>query len=397
MGWSWSLFFCQDITEDTAIQGATAAAKASGCSGSVPALRDGRPLPPPSLNHAFPLVYVDNANLVALSRRLAGDALAEVKKEMRLRGLGYHEVVDPSSDFTTLGVVMNGRRRSVRHTAARAWRLYLGIGGLLSRGRCTGRVLRVIIGHLVNFFMLLRPALSLLDVCYVFIETYLDEERILFPTVNTELRHCRSLIFLAEVHMGAAWSNIAFCSDASGGSDSSEGGFCLMQTLISGGEAVECGRYRERWRFKEEEEDSIDGTRIPGCNANYSPLVGQTPPHRLLPAPCRPRQVPLDGRPLRSLLRPTDLVPPLHDDIVDPRRWHLVVKGGWKYKNTIHCKEGRVCLSGLERLSRMPLAHGRRVLSLCDNMPAVLAFDKGRSRDPALRALCRRGSSLHRL
>ena len=78
---------------------------------------------------------------------------------------------------------------------------------------------------------------------------------------------------------------------------------------------------------------------------------------------------------------------------MDPQRWHLVVKGGWQHPDTIHVKEGRVCLSGLERLGRLAPSHGQWVLSLCDNLSAVLAFDKARSRDPALRALCRRAAA----
>ena len=54
MGWSWSLFFCQDVTEDSTIQGTRAAAQVSAL--PDPALLDGRPLPSPSLAHAFLLV-----------------------------------------------------------------------------------------------------------------------------------------------------------------------------------------------------------------------------------------------------------------------------------------------------------------------------------------------------
>lgn len=37
--------------------------------------------------------------------------------------------------------------------------------------------------------------------------------------------------------------------------------------------------------------------------------------------------------------------------------------------------------------------HGRKILSLCDNMSAVLALDKGRAGDPSLNGLCRRAAA----
>ena len=223
--------------------------------------------------------------------------------------------------------------------------------------------------------------------CYVFIQAHLDDEYWLFPSVVKELVQCRSLVFLAEAHMGAPWSSVIFCSDSSGD------GYCLMESVASASEVVTAGRYRERWRFKEEEDLSDATDRIPGLDVGFSSLLSHTPPHRVMPAAHQPRVTPLDGRPRRSILRPTDLVPPLSDALCDPQRWHLVVQGGWQFPGTIHCKEGRVCLSGLERISRLPAAHGHRLLSLCDNLSAVLAFNKGRSRDPALRSLCRRAAA----
>ena len=57
-------------------------------------------------------------------------------------------------------------------TETRTWRLHRSLGELLRRGRCTGIVLRVVVGHVVHLFMLLRPALAALDRACRFINKY---------------------------------------------------------------------------------------------------------------------------------------------------------------------------------------------------------------------------------
>eukprot|EP00972_Heterocapsa_arctica_P101361 14940011-Heterocapsa_arctica.AAC.1 len=71
----------------------------------------------------------------------------------------------------------------------------------------------------------------------------------------------------------------------------------------------------------------------------------------------------------------------------------MVMRGGWLYKAAIHEKEARVELLGLRRVARNVNLHGLRVLSIGDNMAAVLAYEKGRARDPVLRSLVARSAA----
>eukprot|EP00973_Karenia_brevis_P008213 1112060-Karenia_brevis.AAC.1 len=49
---------------------------------------------------------------------------------------------------------------------------------------------------------------------------------------------------------------------------------------------------------------------------------------------------------------------------------------------------------GLRRAARQCCNHGRRLLSLCDNLSMVCSFEKGRSDNFALRRLCQRAACI---
>eukprot|EP00959_Pyramimonas_sp_CCMP1952_P069613 1453022-Pyramimonas_sp.AAC.1 len=119
----------------------------------------GRPLVSP---------YVGNANLFGVCAEDVGAALDEVCAELDRLNLAYHEMVEPTRLYESVGVVSDGQARKLRHTDKRAWKLYLGLQHLIGVGGATGYALRIIYGHLVNFFMLMRPALAVLDLGYHF-------------------------------------------------------------------------------------------------------------------------------------------------------------------------------------------------------------------------------------
>ena len=68
-----------------------------------------------------------------------------------------------------------------------------------------------------------------------------------------------------------------------------------------------------------------------------------------------------------------------------------MVVGAWRDHSVIHMKEARIALLGLKVFSRQPGAAHSEVLSLGDNMDDVLVHDRGRARNHALNAVCRRG------
>mgnify|MGYP007045330789 CR=1 FL=1 len=72
----------------------------------------------------------------------------------------------------------------------------------------------------------------------------------------------------------------------------------------------------------------------------------------------------------------------------------MVVKGAWKHHAVIHEKEWRVRLLRVLRAARCAPLHGRRLLSLGDNLSSTCSIEKGRSKRFALQRLCQRAGPL---
>ncbi|CAK0861936.1 unnamed protein product [Prorocentrum cordatum] len=358
----------------------------------APLLAPGRPLPQP---------YVDNANVIGLNFRDTEHALRGIQHVLDYLGIDYHDQVEPTKLYTTVGVVLDTTARRLRHTEARAWRFYFSLEHLLRVRRASGRALRVVYGHLVNHFMILRPALSALDEGYRFVAQHLDERAPLGRHLLGELRVVKGLLLLADVDLAAPWSRVVYCSDASGGelrdwtgwpfAVAGNGGCALHETACADYEVMQAFKYRERWRFKMEEEELVapgapsDGIRgwTPEPTATSDLLIAG------LLAPCSKPSV-IDRRlPRTRTVIVQGAVPALGDSLLVRSRWKMIVRGAFRYRASIHVKEARTQLLGLVRASRDPRMHGLRVGSLGDNMAALLSFEKGRARDKALLQLCR--------
>ncbi|CAK0819575.1 unnamed protein product [Prorocentrum cordatum] len=396
MGWSWSLFFCQDLLEEAQCKGLLSL----GCEGGGRLVHERCPAPLLAPGCPLSQPYVDNANVIGLSRRDTEHALRGIQHVLDYLGIDYHDLVEPTKLYTTVGVVLDTAARRLRHAGARAWRLYLGVEHLLRVRRASGRALRVVRGHLVNHFMITRPALAALDEGYRFIAQHLDERAPLGRLLLDELRVVKGLLLLADVDLAAPWSRVVYCSDASGGelrgwagwpfAVAGNGGYALHETACVDYEVMQAFRYRERWRFKMEEEELV----MPGAPSDairgWAPEPTATSDLLIvgLLAPSSKPSV-IDRRlPRTRTVIVQGAVPALDDALLVRSRWKMIVRGAFKYKASIHVKEARTQLLGLVRASRDPRMHGLRVGSLGDDMAALLRFEKGRARDRALLQLC---------
>ena len=70
---------------------------------------------------------------------------------------------------------------------------------LLKRGRINGEILRIWLGHVVNHFQLLRPAMACLHSCYSFVQVALGKRMLVWNSVRTEMRLVIGLIFLGRI------------------------------------------------------------------------------------------------------------------------------------------------------------------------------------------------------
>ena len=87
-------------------------------------------------------------------------------------------------------------------------------------------------------------------------------------------------------------------------------------------------------------------------------------------------------------------VPRLRDDLLRPGRWRLVRCGRWRKRAAIHVKEARGALAALCFAATLPSCQDKLVLGLGDNLPEVLATERGRARDYELLGVVRRGAAI---
>jgi hypothetical protein len=135
MGWSWSLYFCNECI--------SSCMRAALTKHGLPPVLVGDRQQGPLLSRRGPVLapYVDNVNLIAVGRQ-HGDALYEaVVSELRSRGLVLRDFVQGETVFDFLGLTLDGPRRVLRHSDKRLWRLWSALGFLLQSGHTTGDTL----------------------------------------------------------------------------------------------------------------------------------------------------------------------------------------------------------------------------------------------------------------
>ena len=109
-------------------------------------------------------------------------------EELEKRGFVLKDIVEACPILDMIGLEFNGNDRTWRHRTKRFWQLRRGLLELISKGWATGETLRALAGHLVHFFMLSRPALSVLQNIYVAANATLGTWAPLSGAVRSELR-----------------------------------------------------------------------------------------------------------------------------------------------------------------------------------------------------------------
>eukprot|EP00435_Cladocopium_sp_Y103_P018992 s1272_g4.t1 len=357
-GWAWALHFCNTAVE-------------FGMSKSIPSasfIKDGMTTPDPKLG---PLgsVYVDNLGVFGFAQQVVHHSFDMAVENLERAGFVFHELEKGSTEVTNVGVVIDTQRRRLRHSRKRSWRLYLALKHFLRLKKATGESVRVLAGHIVHYFSIQRAGMSCLHHTYKFIYQWLDGRSHIVPgAVKREIRMVVGMIFQVDVDLSAPYSPIAFCGD------SSSYGYCFQVTNVQKSEQRDLFRFHERWRFIEVE----DGIGL-GLGSHHSWSADFKVPQTSY---------------VRWLCERLGMVPKLPDSLLEASRWKTLVKRRWDHSEPIHLKEGRVALMSLRRAARNATLHGHRLLTLCDNLSAIMAYDKGRARDLSLLSLCRRAGAL---
>ena len=397
MGWSWALHIANEIVS---YQVRLACEKGDLCE-----LRDKHP--PPSLQQGRVLAgtYVDNVQVL-------GGNSADVDKHMQWIVEWFGKLGIPFTtagqsalpEFETLGIVFDMKQRCIRHRNKRAWRLYLATKALLRRGRVHGETMRIWLGHVVNHFQLMRPAMSCLHASYRFVQHALSNRAMMWPSVRFELRLVAGLVFLGQLDWASPYHTEVYLGD------SSTYGYSLMSTMATSSEVREAMRYEERWRFIEAETDNkesdLEGNShpvvgyTPGASLGTQTRFGQLLQHQqqqefhMVRRYKRVKTSALKDDQKRMLVEIPSACKPLSKQWFRQERYRLIVARRWKYQSEhINLKEGRVSLMGLRRHARSKNSLGTRLLTISDNMSSLLAFSKGRSKSFALNQLVRRSAA----
>ena len=163
MGWSWALYFAQEIISEQC--------RIACGAGSDELIKD-KSVAPPILPGKAPIgVYVDNVHTFGGTSRDASHRMTLIQQHFRDLGIPFDvDEVSGQPTVDTLGLTFNfgGDSVTVRAKKERAWKLWLATKSLLRRRRISGEMLRVWIGHINFHFLLARPLLSCLSASYAF-------------------------------------------------------------------------------------------------------------------------------------------------------------------------------------------------------------------------------------
>ncbi|CAK0872357.1 unnamed protein product [Prorocentrum cordatum] len=318
MGWNHALWWCQRIHEFHAFR-QPGVSLSNKLSDKKPGVRLGRS----GFAHTE---CVDN--FAAIGRQAKEvDAVADsVLDALTAAGLSMHPR-ESSVGGSVLGWEFSDECPQVRVSPRRAWRLRLGIEGLLEKGFATGRDLEAIIGHF-TFAARIRPeALCVFSAAYAFSQRGADTRRRLWT------------------------ASIA-----------------------------EAGRWSDRWRFSRGAEDRVrprDASLRE--ELNLAAAAGLDDLDRVGTA----RHLEALGEVDRS-----GAVPEIGPEILQGS-WTTVSAGRWKRREAMPILEGRALVWGVRHVSRGLSEFGKRILFLTDGLSEVLALEKGRSSSVALMRVCR--------
>lgn len=143
---------------------------------------------------------------MAVSASDADECLLHLESQMRKVGLAYKIEAKARAEMESVGLLLDGRRRTIRNTSQRTWRLYAGVGALIAQGGCTGDTMRVIAGYLVHFLMIRRCVLSAVKEIWRFIEANGERGARFNDELISELKVARALL---PVLVHNAWTPAA--------------------------------------------------------------------------------------------------------------------------------------------------------------------------------------------
>ena len=273
----------------------------------------------------------------------------------------------------TLGVTVDGGTALTTIVVDRMWKIRQGIRGILQRGRCSGVVLEVILGHCTFAALVNRLMLSIFDDCYKFMKANYFTTTKLWPFVIEELAAFGDGIFLLEQSWTRQWNQLVGCGDAS------LTGYGICHSWWPKLEVASVGRISERSRFRRTQFHSARDAAL--ISAGFAKVSGRWVPQGSDAG---------EERTLEAIgWEAVDNFPEVPASGLHSGLWKAKFWGSWKFSEDILILEARTLLLNLRRIVLTTFGHDLPQLLLCDNMAVVLSFDRCRSRNRKLLRIIR--------
>ena len=360
MGFSWSLYFAQRISEELMDQ-------VPGLSQSVrmhdrggPAVFDSSD--PQAVKH---FVYVDNLGVMSSDRQVVSRELDELTKQFTGKDLLLPPGEIQHEHIKALGVQLDGKSLKSSLTSDRFHRVRQGIRGLLRRGRCTGKVLEIVVGHCTYCGLMNRCLLSIFHSVYKFIRNSYYEAVPIWNSVKAELRAFSGLMPLLVADWSRPWNSVVTVSDAS------EEGFGVCASSWNSQATGDVGRVSERDRFRRVGAHSARESALHSAGFVRDEASGKWA-EGLLESE---EYLQLSGWDLKPDF------PEVPVSRLQAQDWSTVRQGPWRRSEHIVHLEARALVKSMEFLVHDTEASHCRQLLLVDSMSASLAFDRCRSKN----------------
>ena len=248
MGFSWSLFYCQAQAEFRmeklpSLQSSRLHHDRSGVmnfkvSGGK---KEGAGGAECITSHT---VYVDNLAVFSSDLSAVDASTREMREDFSGSGLKIHESRVMEGGGELLGIVCDGRRLRTTLTEKRLWRLRQALAAVLRRGRASGEMMDVVLGHCTFCSLVVRVSMSVFHAVYAFRNMAMGKHLRLWKAVDLELRAFRALLVVIGSDWTTQWSSLVTATDAS------LSGFGIATSWWPRSVVTSCGRVSERTRFR---------------------------------------------------------------------------------------------------------------------------------------------------
>ena len=385
MGWKWSLFFANEVVASIGRQ---------SCLDRPLEMRERLPTPQLWEGDTILSTYVDNVAIIGATKQAVQQRIEQVTRDFEKLDIPVVLTYDePVRQFETVGICLDFAKRRITNKPRRVWRVHLAGLELCRRRKVLGSSVEVWLGHVTSLFRLAPHLLSVFDKIYRFVMVCREHKVALWPSVRKEIKMASSLVWLAFSELGGT-----ICRNVDMG-DSSDRGYAMMTRQCNITDFLSAIKFREKWRFLPLPENIKTAMERNTTGDAAQQAVTDAETDVFLQAGAG-----LDteyGAWLREALREGSwlrtssivsqyraktssrvdveipaLVKPLSGGLVDEKAFRLLWSRAWKWPDEhINIKEGRVLISSLKRASRVTGLFGCKLLTISDNLSAVLCFE----------------------